>query len=346
MIGALLMITAAETRTKRLTYNRTIGVAAMQGRGFYYPWAVSVAADGRYFVLGRGSDSDPRGTRYTVMDFDEQYYGTFGAFGKGEGQSLWNACTAIDNAQRLYQSDESLHRIIVRNLDGDLLDTWGEYGSDEGQLNGPTGIAVTAEDELLVVDHQNGRIQKLTGNGKYVSSFGAPGSGDGQLNLPWGICVGPAGDIYIADWGNDRVAKFSGDGEFITNYGSSGSGEGEFNAPSSVAVDDDGYVYVADWANQRVQVLDPDGTFVQLTRGESTNSKWAEEFLDTNVEERAARAGANLEPDIEFNTDDLHEQSAHIEKYFWGPTHLVLDNDGHLLVVDSNRHRLQVFDVG
>ena len=142
------MITAAETRTKRLTYNRTIGVAAMQGRGFYYPWAVSVAADGRYFVLGRGSDSDPRGTRYTVMDLDEQYYGTFGAFGKGEGQSLWNACTAIDSAQRLYQSDESLHRIIVRNLDGDLLDTWGEYGSDEGQLNGPTGIAVTAEDDF------------------------------------------------------------------------------------------------------------------------------------------------------------------------------------------------------
>ena len=74
-------------------------------------------------------------------------------------------------------------------------------------------------------------------------------------------------------------------------------------------------------------------------------AKWAQDFLNTNVEESAARDGADLELDIEFNTDDPHEQSAHIEKYFWGPTSLTLDNEGHLLVVDSNRHRLQVFDV-
>ncbi|NQW18328.1 MAG: hypothetical protein HQ478_12665 [Chloroflexi bacterium] len=340
------MTTASKTKTGHLSYNRTVGVAAMQGRGFYYPWAVSVAADGRYFVLGRGSDSDPRGTRYTVMDYDEKYYGTFGEFGTGEGQSLWNAGTAIDSQQRLYQSDEGLHRIIVRNLDGDLLNTWGEFGADEGQLNGPTGITFTANDELLIVDHQNGRIQKFTPEGEFIGSFGTPGSGDGQLNLPWGICVDSAGDIYVADWGNDRIAKFTGNGEFVANYGSSGRGEGEFDAPSSVAVDDNGYMYVADWANHRVQVLDSDGAFVDVHRGESTNSKWAQEFLDTNTEEKEARATANLEPDIEFNTDDLHEESAHIEKYFWGPTHLVFDNDGRLLVVDSNRHRLQVFDVG
>jgi len=329
------MTTASETKTKRISFNRTIGVAAMQGRGFYYPWAVSVADDGRYFVLGRGSDSDPRGTRYTVMNFEEEYFGTFGAFGTGEGESLWNTCTAIDSAQQLYQTDESLHRIIVRNLDGDLLNTWGEHGAGEGQLNGPAGI----------IDQQNGRIQKFTGDGKIISSFGESGSGDGQLNLPWGICVDSAGDIYVADWGNDRVVKFTADGGFIANYGSSGRGEGEFDAPASVVVDEDGYIYVADWANQRVQVLDSNGAFVQLTRGESNDSKWAQEFLDANSEEQAARAGANLEPDIEFNTDDPHEASAHIEKYFWGPTHLALDNDGHLLVVDSNRHRLQVFDI-
>ena len=53
------MTIATGTKT-RLAYNRTIGVAAMQGRGFYYPWNAAVAADGRLFVLGRGSDSDPR----------------------------------------------------------------------------------------------------------------------------------------------------------------------------------------------------------------------------------------------------------------------------------------------
>ena len=84
---------------------------------------------------------------------------------------------------------------------------------------------------------------------------------------------------------------------------------------------------------------------MQLNEGQATTSKWAKDFLDTNVEEAEARSRADLEPEIEFNTGDPHERSAHIEKYFWGPTGLAMDNDGHLYAVDSNRHRLQVFDI-
>jgi hypothetical protein len=49
--------------------------------------------------------------------------------------------------------------------------------------------------------------------------------------------------------------------------------------------------------------------------------------------------------DLVFNSDDPHERSAHIEKLFWGTTSIALDSDGHVLVVDSNRHRFQIFDV-
>ena len=72
------VITPSKTRLK---YNRTIGVAAMQGRGFYYPWSGAVAENGKVFVLGRGSDSDPRGVRVTVMNLVEEYFGCFGCFG-------------------------------------------------------------------------------------------------------------------------------------------------------------------------------------------------------------------------------------------------------------------------
>ena len=331
--------------TSRLSYNRTIGVAAMQGRGFYYPWAVAIAEDSRLFVLGRGSDSDPRGVRITVMDLEEEYYGTFGEFGTGEGQSVWNAGVAIDSKQRLYITDEHLDRVLVRSIDGELLESWGVSGERPGQLNGPSGITFNSSDELIIADHLNGRIQVFTADGKHLAAFGEPGSGDGQLNLPWGVSVDHADNVYVADWGNDRIVKFSSNGDFLASFGSPGRGEGEFNAPSSVCVDGDGCIYVADWGNQRLQVLDQDGGFVQQERGQATISKWAQDFLDANDEEREARAKANLEPDIEFNTDDPHEESAHIEKYFWGPTFVTLDAAGHLFVVDSNRHRLQVFDI-
>ncbi|MCI0804576.1 MAG: NHL repeat-containing protein, partial [Chloroflexi bacterium] len=155
------MTTETQPRTARLTYNRTIGVAAMQGRGFYYPWSGVVADDGKIFVLGRGSDSDPRGVRVMVMNLEEEYFGTFGSFGTGTGQAIWNAGIAIDSQQRLFTSDEHLNRIMVRTLDGELLDTWGESGTEEGQLNGPNGIAFNSDDELLVSDHLNARIQKF-----------------------------------------------------------------------------------------------------------------------------------------------------------------------------------------
>ena len=45
------MTTAIKPSTTRLKYNRTIGVAAMQGRGFYYPWSGAVAENGKIFVL-------------------------------------------------------------------------------------------------------------------------------------------------------------------------------------------------------------------------------------------------------------------------------------------------------
>ncbi len=102
-------------------------------------------------------------------------------------------------------------------------------------------------------------------------------------------------------------------------------------------------MYVADWGNERVQVLDPSGAFVTKLRGEATDSVWARDFLRINVEEAEARARADMESEIEFFTDDPHEESSHIEKYFWAPVSVKLDASGRLYVTESNRHRLQIY---
>ena len=207
-------------------------------------------------------------------------------------------------------------------------------------------MAFDGADNLYVSDTYNNRIQKFTKNGRFLVGFGLEGDGDGQLKLPWGLTLGDGGDVYVADWGNDRIQKFSADGRFLASYGGSGRGDGQFYRPAGVAVDDDGYIYIADWGNQRVQVLDPEGRFVIKLRGEATLSIWAENFLSANAEEGKARAGANLEPDIEFFNDDPHEESSHIEKYFWAPISVRLDDAGRLYVTDSNRHRIQVYERG
>ena len=102
-------------------------------------------------------------------------------------------------------------------------------------------------------------------------------------------------------------------------------------------------MYVADWGNERIQILNPHGEFIQKLRGEATDSEWAKDFLNVNVEEAEARSRANMEPEFDFFNDDPHEESSHIEKLFWGPVSLLLDKEERLFITETNRHRIQVY---
>ena len=338
-------MTTSETKASAefLEYFMTLGMTVMEGRGFYYPVDTAIGQDSRLYVVNRSLDNVARGVRVTMCDIDSEYYGNFGSFGNKDGQFEWPSGGAIDSRGRVYISDEQLHRISVFDYSGAFLSQWGAHGSGEGDLDTPSGIAFDDQDNLYVSDTYNHRIQKFTADGRFLLSFGSQGQGNGELNLPWGVTLDGNNNVYVADWGNDRIQKFSPQGDCLASYGASGIADGEFQRPSSVAVDGEGYIYVADWGNERVQVLDPQGGFVMKMRGEATLSKWAANFLSVNEEEGAARARANLDPKIEYFVDVPHEESSHIEKFFWSPVSVKLDRAGTLFVTESNRHRIQVY---
>ena len=331
-------------KTDFLKYSHSIGLSTMTGRGFYYPVDTAFDNEGKIYTVSRSLDGDNRGLRVTIYDADSNYYDMFGEHGEGDGQFIWPTAIARDSADNTYVACEYLSRIARFDPSGKPMSSWGTLGSAEGELDGPSGLAVDGDDNILVVDHHNNRVQKFTTGGQFISSFGSAGDGDGQFNLPWGIALDGEGDIYVADWRNDRIQKFTPGGEFIASFGESGRGDGQFHRPASVTVDDDGYIYVADWGNERVQVLDSEGNFVQSLRGEATDSKWADAFLEINIEEAAARAKSDLaKSSIEFFNDDPHEESSHIEKFFWAPTSIKLDREGRVLITESNRHRVQIY---
>jgi DNA-binding beta-propeller fold protein YncE len=179
-----------------------------------------------------------------------------------------------------------------------------------------------------VVDHLNDRVQRLSSDGEFISSFGSPGSGPGEFRYAWGIAIDSSDDVWVADWRNDRVQHFASNGEFISSIGSSGHGDGEFNRPSGVHVSDGGDVYVADWLNERVQVFDRDGGHIDTLNGDATLSKWCQEFVDVNPEQAGWR-----------ETAGLFEQ----EKRFWRPSAVETSSDGLVLIADSCRHRIQIY---
>jgi DNA-binding beta-propeller fold protein YncE len=328
-------------------YSHTIGFYAQNGRGFNNPVDVALGRDGVLFVLNRaGSDVEVRMPykRVTMCTLDEDYLGEFSSGGTEDGQLMWPAAIAVDAEGQLYVSDEALQRISVFDAGGHFLRRWGVRGSGPGMFDRPAGLAFDQDQHLLVVDGLNHRVQRYAPDGRFLGQWGKGGHGPGELSFPWGITVDRGGAVYVADWRNDRIQKFDGEGNFLASYGTSGAEDGQFLRPSGVAVDGDGHIYVADWGNERVQVLGPDGGFLAKFRGESGVSKWGQSYFIANRDELAARQRANLEPDVSLSaTDDRRDESASIEKLFWGPIAVKVDDQGRLYVVESCRHRIQVY---
>ena len=331
-------------------YTKTIG-GADDGK-YHNPWDLSLRDDGMMAVLCR-QQLDHAKIVLNTFD-DEEYLGEFGEVGTDVGQLARPTCLAFGRDGLLYIADELTNRVNAFTIDprevaanggpqvilrrGQLVEQsakfvshWGTTGRGDGELNGPSSMVFDPDDNLYVVDHRNSRVQKFTRDGRFLAKWGRHGDGEGEFDLPWGITLDHDGNVYVADWRNDRVQKFTADGEFLALFGSSGSEIGQFNRPTGVAVDMDGDIYVADWRNDRVQVLAHDGRFVDVFYGDSTLSKWI-------LELSAAFPGQQGQLKKKFMSQDAYR-----EKYFRRPVSIKLTDEGHVLVADNQRFRVQVY---
>ena len=134
------MSTQTTTARENLSYTQTIGMIAaggryQAGRGFLSPYTLATSSDGRIFVVNRGA------SRVCICDLDENFIGAFAdGPGAGDGQLNQPTDSAFDSRDRLYITDEALHRITIFDTEGTFLGKWGEQGDAPGQINGPSGI--------------------------------------------------------------------------------------------------------------------------------------------------------------------------------------------------------------
>ena len=308
-------------------YSHCIGMYSQSGQGFWTPQDFVLGKDGRVYVLSRGVEQ--LGQRVSKINLDSEFQGQFGSFGGEEGRFIWPRSIDVDQDGRVYVSDEYTNRISVFDAERAFRYHWGRYGDDDGLLSGPSGIAFDSNNNLWVVDSLNHRVQCFRQQGPFISKFGTQGSGDGELEMPWGLCIDNNQDIYVADWGNNRVQKFSPDGKLLVIFEGTSDGVGSLKGPSGVAVDSEGDVYVTDWGNHRVQIYDASGRFITTLVGDAQEpSPWTQTYIDANPEIIKARRRANMEPEWRFRR----------------PVAVNVDANFRIIVLESARHRLQIYN--
>jgi DNA-binding beta-propeller fold protein YncE len=323
-----MMVTVAPPPLK---YTRTIGLLALTGRGFSNPMNAAVTDAGILYVVNRSNSTQALqgAVRITVCNIEGEYLGEFGSYGTEDGAFVWPTGIDIDSQGNIYLADEHRNDVQVWDKDHHFVRKWGSLGNGDSQMNRPAGVALDSQDNVVVADGLNNRILKFTSDGKLLARWGSAGSGDGQFNMPWGVGVDGQDNVYVADWRNDRVQKFSSEGTYRATFGSSGSDTGQLKRPADVAVDTIGNVYVADWGNERVSVFEADGYPLTTLIGDADLSRWGGEYISANEDIiRGRQVAADMTP----------------EKRFWGPTGVAVDKAGHVLVVESCRHRVQVYE--
>jgi DNA-binding beta-propeller fold protein YncE len=182
-----------------------------------------------------------------------------------------------------------------------------------------------AHPDWLVTTEKMGNRIKISNirTGALVCKFGEYGKDNEQFQYPIGVAVtSDSSFVIVADYMNHRVQVLrlvaGADGisahlEFVRSLGSgNGRAEGQLHYPAAVVLlqsngGQQETVLVTEYGNNRVSQFALDGTFVGI-------------FAGTGV------VGSG---DGEFN-------------YIQGIT--VLGSSGEVAVVDSNNHRVQIFD--
>jgi DNA-binding beta-propeller fold protein YncE len=308
-------------------YSYCIGMYSQSSTGFWTPQDFVFGENERIYVLSRGVEQ--LGQRVSKINFDHEFQGQFGSFGGEDGRFMWPRSIDLDQDGRVYVSDEYLNRISVFDAEGAFRYHFGRSGSGEGEMNGPSGLAFDSHDIIWLVDSMNHRVQSFSQIGEFQSGFGQQGAGDGDFEMPWGICIDKNDDIYVSDWGNNRVQKFSPTGELLQTFEESSNGVGSLKGPSGVAVDSDGDVYVTDWGNHRLQIYDADGQYITALVGDAQEpSPWHQTYLAGNPEHLKARRRADMEPEWRFRR----------------PVAVNVDANNRIVVLESARHRLQIYN--
>lgn len=168
--------------------------------GFYGPRDVSIAPDGRVYIVDQGR------SRIVVFDPTEEVFTSFGSPGKEEGQFMEPMGITIGD-DLVFVTESGNRRIQVFDLDGKFVRQWAVDVWDRGIDSYPDCVFDRDNSLLYVTGEQEEDVIAFDVNGKRVRDVQL--SGNIKLNKPSSLFLSRANNsktLFVADISNSKIA--------------------------------------------------------------------------------------------------------------------------------------------
>jgi DNA-binding beta-propeller fold protein YncE len=184
-------------------------------------------------------------------------------------------------------------------------------------LKKPLSVHIDQSGRVLVVDTGWRKVLIFDFANRRLDILGK--SGKGRLLNPLGVTTDKNGRIYVSDAGGYRIMIYNADGSFVNAFG----GKDALLHPAGIAVNPElGRIYVVDtWAHQ-IKAFKESGE-LDFVIGKTGEPQDHHEIAEGTLDQVWNRGKGEGE--------------------FRFPTHLALDAEGNLYVVDTMNFRVQIF---
>ncbi len=224
----------------------------------------------------------------------------------------------------------------------DYLPCVGGFGNAPRKFNEPRGLAISPKSNLYVADSQNHRIQVFSLPSlvlKAIWGRGTASSNLGEFNEPWDVVVDSEENVYIADKGNHQLQKYDYNRHsFIVFDGT--NLRADFFQVLYGNLQGERFVFIP--ARQRLEKWSRslgrnpvDISEVTVVSNQINTLEAARQLILEIL--NAKGAGDIL---VEWSSDYPLESDVEFEC----PTHLAIDSQGNIYVVDSSKDYVKILD--
>lgn len=292
---------------------------------------ISLSKDGRIVLLQKSK------CRVTIINTKGSFYKVIDV-AKNKDQCTFLGDVAVGPDSSIYLTAYHPSEILQYSADGDFIRSWHDTEPDSDPVKLPDSIAIHDNGLIFIADFT--RILVYSSNGDFLRKWDTKIGGTGDSYRPWSVAVDGLGHVFVTEYYENNIYIYDHYGNYISHWSACPQIDG-CNV-STIGTTPDNTLLV--------QVTDK--TILEYTgQGQLLEEYYKRDFglvVDYEVDKKGnlfTIIDGVLVERFDDNRQKVYEwKTENEDTAFSNPSAIEITSDGRILVCDTYKHRIQVFN--